>query len=112
MLTSARAEEALSSSARLPLLDAEVQALRAHATSAAQEHAQALAQAHAFSQEVVTELTRVRKDNEQLVERCSSILLDACSLETARSTLVDEVADKSEKYEFTIFLRIYSNRDP
>lgn len=98
MLTSARADEMLSATARVPVLEAEISALHTHINAQIQEHAQVVAQEHAWSRETAQKLTKMKEDNDMLVERCGSLLFDATQLEESRQDLIEEVHEKSERY--------------
>eukprot|EP00026_Physarum_polycephalum_P003525 Phypoly_transcript_03538.p1 GENE.Phypoly_transcript_03538~~Phypoly_transcript_03538.p1 ORF type:complete len:683 (+),score=114.19 Phypoly_transcript_03538:324-2372(+) len=97
MLTRARADEMLSANTRIPVLEAEILALNKHATRQAQEHAQALAREHAWALDTTEKLTKLKAENDALVERCGSLLFDATQLEASRQELIEEVRDKSER---------------
>jgi hypothetical protein len=97
MLTRARADEMLSANTRIPVLEAEIIALNKHLATQAQEHAQALAREQMWARDITEKLTKLKAENDALVERCGSLLFDAMQLETSRQDLIEEVREKSER---------------
>ncbi len=106
MLANARAEEAVAEKNRIPLLDAEVHTLHTQLLTNTQEHQLALSHLHLWEQEVLAKLQATQTENEALVEKCSSLLLDASVLENARLSAVEELKEKSDRYMITLSLII------